>query len=81
MRITNSGISDNTSRDLLNRFERDVVELNPDWVALCIGINDVWRQFIMPAIPDTHVMPDEYERNIETMILKVINNVKGMHII
>ena len=37
IRITNSGISGNTSRDLLNRFDRDVVDLNPDWVSICIG--------------------------------------------
>ena len=45
IRVTNSGISGNTSRDLLQRFDRDVVSLNPDWVSICIGINDVWRIF------------------------------------
>ena len=40
IRVTNSGISGNTSRDLLQRFDRDVVSLNPDWVSICIGIND-----------------------------------------
>ena len=54
IRVTNSGISGNTSRDLLARFDRDVVDLNPDWVSICIGINDVWRQFDSPAIPDCH---------------------------
>lgn len=43
IRVTNSGISGNTSRDLLNRFERDVLALKPNWVSICIGINDVWR--------------------------------------
>ena len=77
IRVTNSGISGNTSRDLLARFDRDVVDLNPDWVSICIGINDVWRQFDSPAIPDCHVMPDEYAKNLETMILKVKDKVKG----
>ena len=81
LRITNSGISGNTSRDLLARFERDVVELNPDWVSICIGINDVWRQFDSPAIVDSHVLPDEYEKNLEEMIGKIINNVKGIFIL
>lgn len=52
LRVTNSGVSGNTSRDLLQRFDSDVVSLNPDWVSICIGINDVWRQFDSPAIPD-----------------------------
>ena len=81
LRITNSGISGNTSRDLLARFDTDVVELKPDWVSICIGINDVWRQFDCPAITDSHVLPDEYEQNVETMILKVKDNVKGVFIL
>ena len=81
LRVTNSGISGNTSRDLLARYDRDVVELKPDWVSICIGINDVWRQFDCPAMPDTQVLPDEYEKNVEEMILKVKDNVKGIFIL
>lgn len=81
VRITNSGTSGNTSRDLLNRFDRDVVSLNPDWVSICIGINDVWRQFDCPAIPDAHVLPDEYRENVEKMILSVKDKVKGIFIL
>ena len=60
LRVTNSGIGGNTSRDLVQRFDRDVVSLKPDWVSICIGINDVWRQFDSPAIPDEQVSPEEY---------------------
>lgn len=81
IRVTNSGISGNTSRDLLARFDRDVVELNPDWVSICIGINDVWRQFDSPAISDSHVLPDEYEKNVEEMIMRIKNKVKGIFIL
>lgn len=80
-RVTNAGISGNTSRDLLARFDRDVVSLNPDWVSVCIGINDVWRQFDCPAIPDGQVMPEEYRNNVEEMILKVKDKVKGIFIL
>ncbi len=81
IRVTNSGIGGNTSRDLLKRFDRDVVELKPDWVSICIGINDVWRQFDSPAITSSHVSPEEYEQNVEEMILKVKDNVKGVFIL
>lgn len=81
LRVTNSGISGNTSRDLLERFDRDVVDLNPDWVSICIGINDVWRQFDSPAIVDWHVLPDEYETNLEEMIMRVKDKVKGIFIL
>ena len=81
IRVTNAGINGNTSRDLLARFDRDVVSLNPDWVSVCIGINDVWRQFDCPAIPDGQVMPAEYRDNLEKIILKVKDNVKGIFIL
>ena len=38
VRITNSGISGDTTRKLLERYDRDVVSLNPDWVSICIGM-------------------------------------------
>lgn len=81
VRVTNSGISGNTSRDLLERFERDVILLNPDWVSICIGINDVWRQFDSPAMPNQCVLPEEYEANVEKMILSVKDKVKGIFIL
>ena len=81
IRVTNSGISGNTSQTLLERYDRDVVELNPDWVSICIGINDVWRQFDCPAIPEKNITPEEYRDNVETMILKVKDNVKGIFIL
>lgn len=78
IRITNSGISGNTSRDLAARFDRDVVDLNPQWVSICIGINDVWRQFDTPAIPEWAVTIEEYEKNLEEMILKIKEKVNGI---
>lgn len=70
IRCTNMGISGNTSRDLLARWNTDVIALKPDLVVLCIGFNDVWRQFDTPQCPEQAVMPDEYERNINAMVDK-----------
>jgi len=81
LRVTNSGISGNTSRDLLQRFQRDVLDLNPDWVFICIGINDVWRQFDCPAMRDLQVMPEEYAANMEKMIVSLKGKVKGTFLI
>lgn len=81
LRIFNSGISGDTSRSLLARFDRDVTQLNPDWVSICIGINDVWRQFDVPEKLETHILPDEYEQNIEQMIAKIKGKVKGIFIL
>lgn len=78
VRVTNSGVSGDTSRMLLARFQRDVVDLAPQWVSICIGINDVWRQFDRPAAREYHVLPEEYRGNIEQMINMVKPAVKGI---
>lgn len=78
IRITNSGISGHTSRDLLARWERDVRTLHPQWVSICIGINDVWRQFDSPSMPEQSVSPEEYRENVQKMILSEKPHVKGI---
>ncbi|MEG0570747.1 MAG: SGNH/GDSL hydrolase family protein [Oscillospiraceae bacterium] len=81
VRVTNSGISGNTSKDLLLRFKRDVLDLKPDYISICIGINDVWRQFDSPAILDDAVMPQEYESNLRAMIMSSIGVAKAVFIL
>ena len=78
VRVTNSGVGGNTSRDLLARFQRDVVDLKPDWVSICIGINDVWRQYDCPAMRDYHVYSAEYEENLRKMLSMLAGRVKGI---
>ncbi len=43
--IINKGISGDRVTDLKTRWETDVLKLNPDWLFIYIGINDVWRFF------------------------------------
>ena len=80
-RVTNSGISGNTSRDLKERFDRDVIDLKPDVVSIMIGINDVWRQFDTPAMTDQAVFPEEYRENLVKMIEAVKGKVKGIFLL
>lgn len=42
--FVNMGIGGDTIRDLDERWETDVIEQQPDWLSVSIGINDVWRQ-------------------------------------
>lgn len=81
VRISNTGIAGHTSRDLLNRFDADVCALNPDWVSILIGINDVWRFFDAPALTDIQVGIEEYEKNLEEMIVRIKDKVKGVFIL
>ena len=48
IRVINMGVSGNTTRDLKARWQRDVLDLKPDWLSIMIGANDVWRQYDSP---------------------------------
>jgi lysophospholipase L1-like esterase len=45
----NRGVGGDVTRDLLARWERDVLAQRPDWVTLMIGINDCVGQMDWPA--------------------------------
>ncbi len=76
--IANTGVSGNTSRDLKQRWENEVLALKPDWVVCCIGVNDVWRQFDSPSVFTQHVGPEEYRRNLEEITEQTQPCVKGL---
>ena len=78
LRVVNMGVSGNQVRDLLARWQSDVLDLKPDWVSVLIGINDVWRQFDCPQMPETHVSPEEYRAGYEELIQRTLPLVKGM---
>lgn len=41
----NRGVNGNRVIDLNHRWEEDCLQLNPTWVSIYIGINDVWRRY------------------------------------
>ncbi len=66
LRVVNRGISGDTTRHLLDRWERDALAERPDWLSLMIGINDVWRSF--GAMPHEAVPLPEYESNLRELL-------------
>lgn len=78
LRPVNMGTSGNTTRDLLARWDRDALDLAPDWVVCMIGTNDVWRQFDLPRHAEIHVGPDEFHANLETLVSRTLPVVEGM---
>lgn len=82
IRVVNAGISGNTSADLLARLDRDVFPFRPDYVSICIGINDVWRQFDSPYNPYCSVVPENYEANLRQTVTRCKDQgVKGIFIL
>lgn len=69
--IINKGIGGNRISDLAERWQEDVIALNPDWLSISIGINDVWRQLDNPDMEQ--IYPDQFER-IYDQLLKEVKN-------
>ncbi len=78
LRIVNMGISGNTVLDLKARWQTDVIQLKPDWLAIMIGVNDVWRQFDLPRQTEIHVSPEVYDRTLGELVRKTKPLVKGI---
>lgn len=45
IKIWNRGISGNRTKDLLGRWQKDCLDLQPDLLSLFIGINNTWRRY------------------------------------
>lgn len=79
--VVNMGSSGNTVRDLKARWQTDVIDLKPDWVSIMIGINDIWRQFDTPQIPEYSVQIDEYRDTLTELVRQTKPLVKGLVLI
>jgi len=78
IRVVNMGVSGNTVRDLKARWQADVLDLNPDWPSIMIGINDVWRQFDTPLQAEWQVPLEEYRQTLEELVTFTRPKLKGM---
>jgi len=78
IRVINTGISGNTVLDLAARWERDVLALEPHWLSIMIGINDVWRQFDSPLLRKEHVSLNDYTATLERLVAQTRPRLKGL---
>ena len=75
--VLNTGISGNRVPDLENRWQTDVINLNPDWLSILIGINDVWRQFDSADNPN-QVSPEQFESVYRGLLARTCPRIKGL---
>ncbi|MCO5188331.1 MAG: SGNH/GDSL hydrolase family protein [Anaerolineae bacterium] len=78
IRIINMGISGNTVRDLQARWQTDVLDLQPDWLSIMIGINDVWRQFDSPLQRERQVSLADYGRMLSKLVATTRPHLQGL---
>lgn len=78
IRVINVGTSGNTVKHLAERWEKDVLALQPDFLSVCIGVNDVWRQFDLPRQTEIHVGLQQYEHTYDDLLTRTRSNLKGL---
>lgn len=78
IRLINKGVSGNTTTELKQRWKTDVLDLNPDWLSVMIGVNDIWRQFDIPLRIENHVYIDQYRQNLDELLSATRPLLKGL---
>lgn len=74
LRILNSAISGNTTRDLIQRFDEDVVAYKPDYLFIMIGVNDAWRRVECFLSNEVITSDQEIKENYVNMVKKCKDN-------
>ena len=77
VRVLNSGISGNRVTDLEARWQTDILDPQPDWLSVMIGINDVWRQFDSALAPG-QVDLERYEATYRTILQQARPRLRGL---
>ncbi len=73
----NRGISGNRIVDLLARIKIDMINLNPDYISILIGVNDVWHEISK----ENGVITEKYEMYYNMLLEELrdaLPNVKIM---
>jgi lysophospholipase L1-like esterase len=63
-RVVNRGVSGNRAKDLLTRWQVDVLDESPDVVSIFVGINEVWRRFDS----DDPTSDEQYEAELRALV-------------
>jgi lysophospholipase L1-like esterase len=79
-RITtiNMGISGDTVHDLKYRWNRDVIDLEPDWLSILIGINDAWQHFNQLWQPGGHDPIPRFKETLSELLGFVQPDISGL---
>ncbi len=62
MSFVNKGISGNRVKDLLARYDNDILKIKPDIISILIGVNDTWRRYDIFDATTTKAFRDNYEK-------------------
>lgn len=72
----NRGISGNRIVDLHARIRKDMINLQPDYISILIGVNDVWHEYTVK----NGVAADKFEVLYDMMIAELQRDIPGVKI-
>ena len=72
-KITNKGINGNRAQELIKRWNRDCIRLNPDVVTILIGANEIWTGMDGGMVTTV----EEYEENLEFLIKETVEKAEA----
>lgn len=79
LRWINHGVGGDTVHELAARWDRDVIAEQPDWIALHLPTNDVWRFF--GDHPEKGVPIDEYEATVRSLLRRATDGTTARLIV
>lgn len=72
----NRGISGNKVPDLINRWQKDAIELKPTVISILIGVNDIWH----PLNDGKEVSVEKYEAGYDQLLTETRATLPGVKI-
>lgn len=64
VKLINRGISGDRTRELMKRWEKDCIQIQPDVLSILIGINDCWRKY--DSNDETPI--EEYRERLDALL-------------
>lgn len=77
IKVINRGISGNRTWDLLKRWDKDCIDIQPDYISLLIGVNDTWRSFDSNDVTTA----EQYENNMRQLLDRITKETKAQIIL
>ncbi len=77
VQFINRGISGNRVKDLLARYEEDILHIKPDIISILIGINDTWRRYDS----NDETMPVDFKHIYNTLLSDIKRDLPNTKII
>lgn len=75
-KFINRGVSGNKSVDVAARLEEDIINVEPDYMSILVGVNDVWHGIDY----DWWATPEDLERSLVEIISETMAERPGVKI-